>query len=38
MSNGRGFIGTLACDYKGSALFRALAAHSGSFYTDLNGP
>lgn len=38
MSNGGGFIGTLACDPKGSTLFTALAAHSGAFYTDVNGP
>jgi len=38
MSNGGGFIGTLACDPVGSTLFKAFAAHSGSFYTDLNGP
>lgn len=38
MSNGGGFIGTLACDAVGSTLFRAVAAHSGAFYTDLNGP
>jgi hypothetical protein len=38
MSNGGGFIGTLACDPKGSDLFTGLAAHSGSFYTDIHGP
>lgn len=38
MSNGGGFIGTLACDPRGSTLFKALAAHSGAFYTDVNGP
>jgi hypothetical protein len=38
MSNGGGFIGTMACDPVGSTLFRAVAAHSGAFYTDLNGP
>jgi poly(3-hydroxybutyrate) depolymerase len=38
MSNGGGFIGTLACDSVGSSLFNAFAAHSGAFYTDLNGP
>jgi len=38
MSNGGGFIGTLACDPLGSTLFRALASHSGAFYTDINGP
>ncbi|CAO2647584.1 Nn.00g085060.m01.CDS01 [Neocucurbitaria sp. VM-36] len=38
MSNGGGFIGTLACDPVGSALFTAIAAHSGAFYTDVNGP
>jgi len=38
MSNGGGFIGTLACDPVGSTLFRAVAAHSGAFYTDTNGP
>ncbi|KAF1936264.1 hypothetical protein EJ02DRAFT_414324 [Clathrospora elynae] len=38
MSNGGGFIGTLACDPVGSKIFRAYAAHSGAFYTDINGP
>ncbi|KAF2635584.1 alpha/beta-hydrolase [Massarina eburnea CBS 473.64] len=38
MSNGGGFIGTLACDALGSTLFAAYAAHSGAFYTDINGP
>ncbi|KAJ6199741.1 hypothetical protein J3E72DRAFT_186180, partial [Bipolaris maydis] len=38
MSNGGGSIGTLACDEKGSSLFTGLAAHSGAFYTDVNGP
>ncbi|KAF1953022.1 alpha/beta-hydrolase [Byssothecium circinans] len=38
MSNGGGFIGTLACDPVGSTLFSAYAAHSGAFYTDTNGP
>lgn len=38
MSNGGGFIGTLACDELGSTLFSAYAAHSGAFYTDINGP
>lgn len=38
MSNGGGFIGTLACDPIGSKLFKAVAAHSGAFYTDVNGP
>ncbi|KAF2026532.1 hypothetical protein EK21DRAFT_73896 [Setomelanomma holmii] len=38
MSNGGGFIGTLACDPVGSTLFKALAAHSGAFYTDVSGP
>jgi poly(3-hydroxybutyrate) depolymerase len=38
MSNGGGFIGTLACDPLGSTLFNALAAQSGAFYTDVNGP
>ncbi|KAH7074239.1 Alpha/Beta hydrolase protein [Paraphoma chrysanthemicola] len=38
MSNGGGFIGTLACDPLGSTLFAAVAAHSGAFYTDVNGP
>jgi poly(3-hydroxybutyrate) depolymerase len=37
MSNGGGFIGTLACHPVGSTLFKAVAAHSGAFYTDLNG-
>ncbi|KAH7127230.1 Alpha/Beta hydrolase protein [Dendryphion nanum] len=38
MSNGGGFIGTLACHPIGSSLFRAFASGSGAFYTDLNGP
>jgi poly(3-hydroxybutyrate) depolymerase len=38
MSNGGGFIGTLACDPVGSTLFAAYASHSGAFYTDVNGP
>lgn len=38
MSNGGGFIGTLACDPVGSTLFKAFAAHSGAFYTDVNEP
>jgi poly(3-hydroxybutyrate) depolymerase len=38
MSNGGGFIGTLACDPVGSTLFKAVASHSGAFYTDVNGP
>lgn len=38
MSNGGGFIGTLACSPIGSRLFTALAAGSGAFYTDVNGP
>jgi poly(3-hydroxybutyrate) depolymerase len=38
MSNGGGWIGTLACDPVGSTLFTAFAAHSGAFYTDVNGP
>lgn len=38
MSNGGGFVDTLACDPLGSTLFRAFAAHSGAFYTDVNGP
>ncbi|KAH3913854.1 feruloyl esterase [Parastagonospora nodorum] len=38
MSNGGGFISTLACDPVGSKLFKAVAAHSGAFYTDINGP
>lgn len=38
MSNGGGFIGTLACDALGSTLFKAFASHSGAFYTDVNGP
>jgi poly(3-hydroxybutyrate) depolymerase len=38
MSNGGGFIGTLACDPVGSTLFSAFAAHSGAFYTDIDGP
>lgn len=38
MSNGGGFIVTLACDPLGSTLFKAYASHSGAFYTDVNGP
>lgn len=38
MSNGGGFIGTLACDPLGSTLFAAFASHSGAFYTDTDGP
>jgi poly(3-hydroxybutyrate) depolymerase len=38
MSNGGGFIGTLACDSLSSTLFRTFTAHSGAFYTDVNGP
>lgn len=38
MSNGGGFIGTLACSPVGSSLFAAFAAGSGAFYTDVNGP
>jgi len=38
MSNGGGFIGTLACDPIGSTLFKGVAAHSGAFYTDIGGP
>lgn len=38
MSNGGGFVGTLACDRVGSTLFAAYAMHSGAFYTDVNGP
>lgn len=38
MSNGGGFVGTLACDPVGSTLFNALAVHSGAFYTDVDGP
>jgi poly(3-hydroxybutyrate) depolymerase len=38
MSNGGGFIGTLACDPLGSTLIKAFAAHSGAFYTYVNGP
>ena len=37
MSNGGGFIGTIACSAVGGK-FAALAAGSGSFYTDVNGP
>ena len=37
MSNGGGFIGTIACDAVGGQ-FAALAAGSGAFYTDINGP
>ena len=36
MSNGGGFIGTLACSAVGGQ-FAALASGSGSFYTDANG-
>jgi poly(3-hydroxybutyrate) depolymerase len=38
MSNGGGFIGTLACDPVGSTIFAAVTAHSGAFYTDVHGP
>ena len=38
MSNGGGFVGTLACDRLGSTLFAAYAMHSGAFYTDVSGP
>lgn len=38
MSNGGGFIGTLACSPTGSSLFAAFAAHSAALYTDVNGP
>jgi len=38
MSNGGGFIGTLACNPIGGTLFTAFASHSGAFYTDINGP
>ena len=38
MSNGGGFVGTLACSPIGSSLFAGFAAGSGAFYTDLNGP
>jgi hypothetical protein len=37
MSNGRGFIGTLACDPVSSTLY-TLSQHTGAFYTDDNGP
>ncbi|KAF2009598.1 carbohydrate esterase family 1 protein [Aaosphaeria arxii CBS 175.79] len=36
MSNGGGFVGTLACSKVGSQLFAGFAASSGAFYTDLN--
>lgn len=38
MSNGGGFIGTLACHPTASKVFAAFAAGSGAFYTDINGP
>jgi len=38
MSNGGGFVGTLACDTVVGGQFAAFAAGSGSFYTDVNGP
>ncbi|KAF2870015.1 carbohydrate esterase family 1 protein [Massariosphaeria phaeospora] len=38
ISNGGGFINTLACSPLGSTLFTAYASHSGAFYTDVNGP
>jgi len=38
MSNGGGFVGTLACNRIGSTLFAAYAMHSGAFYTDVLGP
>ncbi|KAF2435432.1 carbohydrate esterase family 1 protein [Tothia fuscella] len=37
MSNGGGFVGTLACSAVGGE-FAAFAPVSGSFYTDVNGP
>jgi poly(3-hydroxybutyrate) depolymerase len=36
MSNGGGFVGTLACSAEGGE-FAAFAPASGSFYTDVNG-
>lgn len=36
MSNGGGFVGTLACSEVGSQ-FSAFASVAGSFYTDVNG-
>jgi poly(3-hydroxybutyrate) depolymerase len=38
MSNGGGFVGSLACSAIGSELFAAFAAGAGAFYTDINGP
>lgn len=37
MSNGGGFVGTIACSPLGGE-FAAFAPVSGSFYTDTNGP
>jgi poly(3-hydroxybutyrate) depolymerase len=37
MSNGGGFVNTIACSAVGGQ-FAAFAPASGSFYTDLNGP
>lgn len=36
LSNGGGFVGTIACSSV-SGLFAALAPVAGSFYTDVNG-
>lgn len=36
MSNGGGFVGTLACSKLGSR-FAAFASVAGSFYTDVDG-
>ncbi|KAF1829864.1 alpha/beta-hydrolase, partial [Decorospora gaudefroyi] len=38
MSNGGGFVNSLACSDLSNPLFAALATHSGAFYTDTNGP
>jgi hypothetical protein len=37
LSNGGGFVGTLACSAVGGE-FAALAPVAGAFYTDTNGP
>ncbi|KAF7308836.1 Carbohydrate esterase family 1 protein [Mycena kentingensis (nom. inval.)] len=38
LSNGGGFVGSLACDASVGGKFAAFAIAAGSFYTDLNGP
>lgn len=36
LSNGGGFVGTLACDSEAGGQFAAFAPVAGSFYTDTN--